>query len=182
MRITQRERDLATFLPATVLVPNEAEVKAAFADVLVGAMGVLQAPPEPCLYCGRDICACPPRRRPGLDKICRRCAMPWRLCICTCSQCGLSRYGGCSCPRPDPDDLERATVEVVSDPELAHVNVDGKDVNLHLVEATREQLRDRGIPEVFIEQGVGALQTAMENDPMAFLSYLRGETERGKES
>jgi superfamily II DNA or RNA helicase len=177
MRITERERELGIYLPATILVPNEAEVKAAFADVLVGSMQVLQAPPEPCPLCGRDICACPPRPR-SLEKQCRRCGMPWRDCICICDECGLSRYHGCQCPRSGPGPGEELTgVDVVSDPELAHISVDGHSVHLHLVEMLRKSLLKSGLPEVLNEQAASAVQQAMKDDPMAYLSVLKEEEE-----
>ena len=172
MRITDRERQLETYLPATILVPNEAQVKAAFADVLVGSMQVLTAPPEPCSYCGREICACPPRPRQK-DKHCPRCEMPWTLCVCTCDQCGLSRYRGCRCRWiPGPNQDTPPEVDVIGDLELAHVNVDGQDVDVHIVESLQEYLLTAGTPAVFLEQSAGALQKLMEADPMALLSYL----------
>jgi superfamily II DNA or RNA helicase len=174
MRPTDRERELDTYLPATILVPNESEIKAAFADVLVGAMRVLDAPPEPCSYCGNEVCACPPRPR---NKICRKCGMPWRNCVCPCSQCGRSRHHGCTCPRPpwEPG-FGLVDVDVVGDGQVVNVSVDGREVSLHIIDAVRASLAgSMGMPAVFIEQAADGLQQAMKNDPMVFLSYLRGE-------
>ena len=174
MRITQRERDLDTYLPATILVPNEAEVKAAFADVLVGAMQVLDAPPEPCRSCGREICVCPPR---PINKQCNRCAMPWRYCVCPCHQCGRPKVGGCTCPRdPRGPHTPAAMVDVTSDPELAHVNVDGEDVALHIIAAVKDGLRATGMPDVYLEQAASAVQKSMEQDPMAFITHFKRAT------
>ena len=172
MRPTDRERELGTYLPATILVPNESEIKAAFADVLVGAMRVLDAPQEPCRWCGNEICACPPRPR---SKICDRCGMPWRNCVCACGRCGKSRHHGCTCPRPPRAD-EPIDVEVVGDGQVVNVSVDGREVSLHIIDAVRASLAgSMGMPAVFIEQAADGLQQAMKNDPMVFLSYLRGE-------
>jgi superfamily II DNA or RNA helicase len=174
MRPTEREQELGTYLPAAILVPNESEIKAAFADVLVGAMRVLDAPPEPCSYCGEEVCACPPRPR---NKICRKCGMPWRNCVCVCGRCGKSRHHGCTCPRPIWDvGRERVGVDVVGDGQVVNVSVDGREVSLHIIDAVRASLAgSMGMPAVFIEQAADGLQQAMKNDPMVFLSYLRGE-------
>lgn len=171
MRITDREREVGVYLPATVLVPNDDEIKAAFADVLVGAMQVLSAPPDPCIYCDREICACLPRPR---DKICEQCNMPWRNCICECTLCGLDRHHGCTCPRPwGRRNGAPVNLTVTEDGQIVHVNVDGNDVDLHLIEAIRATSLASGLPEVFIEQQADAMQQAMRRDPLAFLSYLR---------
>lgn len=174
MRITKRERELGTILPATILLPNETGVKSAFADVLVGAMNVMAAPPEPCPSCGQDVCACPPRPR---EKICRRCNFPWYLCTCICGKCGLSRYTGCFCRRGpgDPPPGEPCIdLEVVSDGEVVHVSIDGNDIDLHIINGVREASSSAGIPDVFVEQVAAAMQNAMRKDPMTFLTALRG--------
>ena len=184
MRITERERALDNILPATVIIPNESKIKTAFADVLVGAMRILEAPPEPCPRCGADLCVCPPLPRPRPAKQCPTCHMPWSMCTCTCDACGRSPYTGCRCRPKWTDRCERCGqrdcicarqtgIEVVSDPELAHVNVDGADVSLHLIESTSESLRSAGIPDVFVEQSAAAFQRQMDKDPMAVLAYLK---------
>jgi superfamily II DNA or RNA helicase len=182
MRVTQRERELESLLPATILVPNDSAIKAAFADVLVGAMRVLDAPAEPCLRCGELLCSCPPRRRPTKpwnpkDKICQGCDRPWMMCICECDRCGRSRATGCMCWRNEnyPVDLE-----VVGDVEIADISLDGRDVDLHMVVSLRGDLDEMGIPEVHLEQVAASVMKRMDADPMAFMTFLRqrrGETE-----
>lgn len=189
MRITDKERQLGNYLPATVIVPNDADVKAAFADVLVGAMNVLEVPPEPCEICGREICACPPRPR---RKVCLVCGQPWKICVCKCSSCGKSRYEGCMCYRP-PSPLCNVcgkparycvcpagppSVDLLEDPELAAINVDGQDVDLHIAESIGHSMADIGIPAIFHEQAAAAAQKTIKADPMTYLSYLKGDEER----
>jgi superfamily II DNA or RNA helicase len=172
MRVTDRERETEQVLPATILVPNEDQVKAAFADILVGAMQVLTAEPIPCDYCGREVCVCLPRPRDPKNKICSRCVMPWRDCICVCPICDVSRHHGCRCPRhPSGDPL---TVEVMGDGTVRHISVDGHVVDLHLVAALRAGLRCSGLPEIYVEQAASAIQQNMKDDPMSFLAALKG--------
>ncbi|HEU4540300.1 MAG TPA: HNH endonuclease [Jiangellaceae bacterium] len=185
MRVTDRERELGNYLPATVLVPNDSEVKKAFADVLVGAMNVLEAPPEPCERCGRDICACPPRPK---NKICPRCRQSWKFCDCPCPECGLTKMTGCACwrkPSPLCDVCGKLLrycicegpprVELITDPELAAVNVDGNDVELHIVDTVVNSIERFGIQRVNAEQAAAGFQEAMRKDPMSFMTWLRGE-------
>lgn len=183
MRITKREHKLKTYLPATVIVPNETEIKAAFADVLVGSMNILEAPPEPCPRCGREICACPPRPR---RKICPVCQMPWMICTCTCIDCGLTKQTGCTCWRKPSPICNRCGkperwcacpgvphLNVTGQLELEFVNVDGNDVELHILESLKEPMAAIGLPLVHIEQVAAAVQKQMREDPMTFLSHLR---------
>jgi superfamily II DNA or RNA helicase len=168
MRVTEREKQLEFLLPATIIIPNVTGMKAAFANVLAGPMD-LKLPPEACGKCGRELCACPPWPK---SKICERCEFPWYLCICPCRQCGRTKATGCRCRlirdgRPDLD------MEVVSDGEVVHVSVDGREVNIHIIETLRESLRDGGIPEVHIEQAAARMQERLDSDPMTFLMYLR---------
>lgn len=187
MRVTQRERELSR-IPATILIPNIGELKAAFADILVGALRVLEAPPEPCERCGRDLCACPPVPRLRPDKICQQCGMPWRHCVCTCGNCGLTPAAGCRCRAKWASACGRCgrkpcictnepgllpDVEVLSDPELSHINVDGHDVDLGIAVAVREQAEADGLDVIHAEQFASSLQKKMEQDPMAFFAYLR---------
>jgi superfamily II DNA or RNA helicase len=179
MRVTDRERELGFLLPATILVPNETEIKAAFADVLVGSMQVLEAPAEPCPGCGRESCACLPRPRHPKNKICSRCGYPWRLCTCPCGLCGKSRWDGCTCPRMPIDDEPPMQLEVVSDGEVVHVNVDGNDLDLHIIAALRAGMQESGIPEVMLEQVALGVQKKMMQDPMTFLTALRFDSKGG---
>jgi superfamily II DNA or RNA helicase len=174
MRITDREKELETSLPATVLVPNETEIKAAFADVLVGSMQVLVVPPEPCPACGLEICACPPRPR---DKICSICRYPWYLCTCECPICHLSRDSGCRCRRGPVcgNGQQMLDLEVVSDGEVVDINVDGRHVPLHIVNVLRKTGAAAGLPDIYIEQQADAVTQAVLKDPMAFGALLRGE-------
>ena len=179
MRVTQREKELGLLLPATVLVPNDAAIKAAFADVLVGAMRVLDAPAEPCLRCGELLCTCAPRHKPPkpwnpVDKICQGCGQPWRLCVCECSRCGLTRASGCMCWRNENYPLD---LEVVGEGEVTHVSVDGNEINLHIVTHLTGSLDQMGIPQVHVEQVAAALQQEMKKEPMAFIAMLRGASE-----
>lgn len=171
MRVTARERELGTYLPATVLVPNDGELKAAFADVLVG-MQVLTAPPDPCTNCGREVCACLPRPK---NKICPTCEMPWRTCVCRCWLCGKDRHHGCTCPRMAGRGGDPLNVELTEDGEVVHVSIDGHEVSLHIIAALKENSRALGLPDVFIEQQAASVQLAMLADPMTFLSYLKGD-------
>jgi hypothetical protein len=177
MRVTQRERDLGLLLPATILVPNDAAIKAAFADVLVGAMRVLAPPTEPCLRCGQLVCTCPPRPRAPrswdpAEKICSGCGHPWKICTCDCGRCGLTRASGCVCYRSENYPVN---VEVVGEGEIVHVSLDGAEIDLHIVHALRGALDQMGIPEVMLEQAAAALQQELRNDPMTFLTALRGQ-------
>ena len=172
MRVTERERDAGFTLPATILVPHDTEIEAAFADVLVGAMQILEVPPEPCPRCGREMCACLPR---PIQKICPSCDMPWRNCVCPCGNCGLSRHGGCKCPRIIRcGGDEQVDVEVTDDGQIVHITVDGHPVDLHIVQLLAEMARESGLPEVFIEQQAKTFQRLMQANPMAFMDYLRG--------
>ena len=198
MRITDREHALKNILPAAVIIPNDGRIKAAFADVLVGAMRVLEAPPVPCPRCGAELCICPPQPIIRPRKECPACEMPWRLCICICRACGKSPYAGCQCrPKwaskcdrcwqtPCVCDCDRCWqtpcvcsrprltgIEVMSDPELAHVTVDGDEISLHLVASIADSLREYGLPEAGVEQTAAALQRKMDQDPMAFLAYFK---------
>ena len=104
--------------------------------------------------------------------------MPWRNCVCECEQCGKTRHRGCTCPRPpwEPPGGQQVTVDVVGEGQVVNVNVDGREVSLHIIDAVRASLAgSMGMPAVFIEQAADGLQQAMKNDPMVFLSYLRGE-------
>jgi superfamily II DNA or RNA helicase len=173
MRVTAAERDQRRLLPATILVPNEEQLKAAFADILVGAMQVLTAPPVICEYCGRDLCTCPPRPKDPTNRVCPTCDSPWRECVCNCAHCGQSRRHGCQCARvTDP-----LNVDVVGDGSVVHVSVDGLEVNLYLIAAVRESMRLNGLPEVYIEQAAASIQQAMKSDPTAFLTWLRNRHE-----
>jgi superfamily II DNA or RNA helicase len=177
MRVTQRERDLGLILPATILVPNDAAIKAAFADVLVGAMRVLDAPADPCLRCGQLVCICPPRPRAPrpwdpAEKICSGCGHPWKICTCDCERCGLTRATGCVCYRPENYPVN---VEVIGEGAVVHVSVDGAEIDLHIVHALHGALDQMGIPEVHLEQAAAALQQQMRSDPMTFLTALRGQ-------
>jgi superfamily II DNA or RNA helicase len=184
MRVTQLERDLNQIIPATIIIPNDTELKAAFADILVGAMRVLEVPPEPCPTCGREICACPPvpRRRQ-----CPVCGQAWKFCTCACPDCGLTRMQGCQhfrkpspicagCGRPERycQCVGGFTVSVTTDPALANINVNGTDVGIHLFEQLREQFQADGLPPVYHEQFAKAVQTKMLEDPLAFQEWLRG--------
>ena len=190
MRVTHRERTLQAPVPATIIIPNIKELKAAFADILVGSLRVLEVPPEPCPRCSRELylCTCPPAPRLRPEKICRQCQQPWRYCICVCDRCGLTPAAGCVC-RPKwanlcgrchqspcrcisrPGNLPE--VELLTDPELSHINVDGHDVDLGLAAAVREQAKADGLDEVHAEQFASSLQKAMEEDPLAFFAFLQ---------
>jgi superfamily II DNA or RNA helicase len=172
MRITDREKELKLILPATVIIPNESEIKLAFANVLAGPMNLLDLPPDPCGKCGREICACPPWPK---SKICSRCEMPWRYCTCPCRDCGRSRATGCECkPIRDWQGQPDINLEVIGDGEVVHVSIDGLEIDLHWIAALRDQLRAFGLQEVQVEQAAGAMQSAMASDPMTFLTILRG--------
>lgn len=69
---------------------------------------------------------------------------------------------------------EPTAVDVISDVELAHVNIDGHNVDRHIIEATKDSLARTGTPQIFVEQIAAAVQQTMEADPMTFLAYLRG--------
>ena len=97
MRVTRREQEVGQRLPATILIPDDPEIRAAFADVLVGSMRLLEAPKEPCASCGREICACPLYKR-LFDKTCARCHQPERWCVCMCRFCHQPRRPRCACP------------------------------------------------------------------------------------
>jgi superfamily II DNA or RNA helicase len=173
MRVTRRENELGVILPATIIVPNEAEIKKAFADILIGPMGLLELPPDPCQRCGRDICACQPWPK---SKICNKCEMPWFLCECLCGTCSLTRATGCRCrPARSIDGQPDLGLEVVGDGEVVHVSIDGHEVDMHIIESVRGSLRVAGIPEVHIEQAAAAIQKSMLSDPMTFLTVLKGE-------
>ncbi|MEQ4205789.1 DEAD/DEAH box helicase family protein [Actinopolymorpha sp. B9G3] len=181
MRVTPREREMRYILPATVLVPNETEIKAAFADILVGAMNMLSLPPDPCASCGREVCACMPRPR-AENKTCSRCQLPWRWCQCTCGLCGKSRSTGCACPRSRRSGQPPLTVEVTGDGEVVHVSIDGNEaVDLHLIELVRGAAERAGVPEVFVEQIAHGVQTTMKTDPMAYYTILKGGDDRHDE-
>lgn len=62
---------------------------------------------------------------------------------------------------------------MISDPELAAVNVDGHEVELHIVESLNGKLVEEGVAEVYVELAASAIQKVMEEDPMAFQTYLR---------
>lgn len=175
MRVTDRERELGTTLPATVLVPNDAAIKEPFARVLDGSMKIFDAPSEPCPRCGREVCGCLPRPKPK-DKICSRCNMPWKICVCTCDECGRTKATGCRCGfRPPGDEDAGPMVTVIGDGEVVHVSVDGHEVDLHLLNALRGSLSSTGTPDVYMEQVVSSVQQAMRTDPMAFLASLKEE-------
>jgi superfamily II DNA or RNA helicase len=176
MRVTDREREPGfDLLPAVIIIPNETQIKDAFANVLQG-MQALDA--DPCPRCGELVCDCPPVRRPRpedpRDKICQICGFPWMLCICECDQCGLSRFTGCRCTR----NRNGVQVDVVNDPTLDSVRVQDEDnerfedVDLGLIETLRGAY-GANLPEVLREEFTHATQTAMTADPMRFLEILR---------
>jgi superfamily II DNA or RNA helicase len=194
MRVTQRERELGAPIPATVIIPNIKELKAAFADILVGSLRVLEVPPEPCARCGGELylCTCQPLPRLRPDKICSQCKLPWRYCVCPCNNCRLTPATGCAC-RPkwasmcgrcnrkpcvcisEPGVLP--DIELLTGPELSHINVDGHDVDLGLAAAVRDQAKADGLDEVHAEQFASSLQKKMEQDPMTFFAFLRRDDE-----
>lgn len=97
MRVTAAELQAGQRLPATILIPDDKAIRTAFADVLVGAMRLLEAPKEPCASCGREICACPIYKR-LYDKECDGCHQPDRWCVCSCRFCHQPRRPHCDCP------------------------------------------------------------------------------------
>ena len=64
-------------------------------------------------------------------------------------------------------------MELLTDPELSHINVDGYDVDLGLAATVREQAKADGLDEVHAEQFASSLQRAMEEDPLAFFAFLQ---------
>jgi superfamily II DNA or RNA helicase len=188
MRVTMRERELGQIIPATILIPNDPAIRSTFAEILVGTLRVLEAPPEPCPTCGREICACPPRPR---HRQCRVCGQAWKFCTCPCQQCGLTKATGCVCwRRPSPicagcGRPERfcqcfgpALVDVTSDVELANININGNDVSQHVLDSVREHLVAVGLPSIFHEQAAKAIQDSMQGDPLAYAEYLRRRSEQ----
>jgi hypothetical protein len=183
MRVTMRERELGQVIPATILIPNDPAIRKTFADILVGTLRVLEAPPEPCPTCGREICACPPRPR---HRQCMVCGQAWKHCTCTCQRCGMTKATGCVCWRkPSPicagcgrperfcQCLGAASVDVTSDVELANININGSDVSQHVLASVREHLVAVGLPSIFHEQAAKAIQDSMQGDPLAYAEYLR---------
>jgi superfamily II DNA or RNA helicase len=195
MRVTQRERELTAPIPATIIIPNIKELKTAFADILVGSLRVLEVPPEPCARCGQELylCTCQPLPRLRPDKICGQCKFPWRHCVCPCTNCGLAPSAGCACRPKWASMCGRCSqkpcvcisesgvlpdIELLTGPELSHINVDGYDVDLGLAAAVRDQAKADGLDEVHAEQFAFSLQKMMEQDPMTFFAVLH----RGEES
>jgi superfamily II DNA or RNA helicase len=198
MRVTHRERELAAPIPATVIIPNIKELKAAFADILVGSLRVLDVPPEPCPRCGQELylCTCQPLPRLRPDKICAQCEQPWRFCVCACNNCGLTPAGGCKCRPKWASRCGRCNqrpcvcisqpgvlpdIELLTRPELSHSNGDGHDVDLRLAAAIRDQAKADGLDEVHAEQFAFSLQKKMEQDPMTFFAFLRRDDD-GRDS
>ncbi len=72
-------------------------------------------------------------------------------------------------------------IELLTGPELSHINVDGHDVDLGLAAAVRDQAKADGLDEVHAEQFASSLQKKMEQDPMTFFAFLRRDGE-GKDS
>jgi superfamily II DNA or RNA helicase len=183
LRITERERELQQIIPATIIIPNDTALKEAFADILVGSLRVLETAPEPCVSCGREICACPPRPR---HRQCPVCGQAWAHCTCACQQCGLTRTQGCThfrrpspicagCGRPERycQCLGGFTVDVTSDPELVGVNLNGDEVELHVLTSLQQQLGAAGVPIIYHEQAAKAIQDRVLADPATFLELLR---------
>ena len=161
MRVTKRERELAAPIPATVIIPNIKELKAAFATSW------------------SDRCessTCPPSRAPDADgnytlympapaattagQDLYPVQLPWRYCVCRCNNCGLPSDRVYAPEVGQHADAATGTlrvhlqpgvlpdIELLSGPELSHINVDGHDVDLGLVAAVRDQAKADGLDEV----------------------------------
>lgn len=184
MRVTKRERDLGLALPATIIIPNDVALKKAFANVF----STLEAfETEPCLRCGKLVCACPPMRRPRgpdeppppwdkKDKICADCGFPWRLCVCECGHCGLSRNAGCICYRFANFPVDIRAVGAV---ELGSVQVQSgagfAELDLNLLERIRTKHKETNshAPLTYLEEFTHLVQSDLESDPMTYAEYLR---------
>ena len=90
----------------------------------------------------------------------------------TCGRCNQKPCVCISHPGILPD------IELLTGPELSHINVDGHDVDLGLVAAVRDQAKADGLDEVHAEQFAFSLQKKMEQDPMTFFAFLRRDEER----
>jgi hypothetical protein len=65
------------------------------------------------------------------------------------------------------------TVDVTSDPALAGVNINGDDLEIHVLEKLQEQLGAVGVPAIYHEQAAKAIQDRMLADPTTFQEILR---------
>lgn len=173
MRVTARERQLETIIPATVLLPADQQIKQSFASVLTGSMDLGSLPKEPCERCGELLCVCMPV--PLGDKECRTCQMPFKVCTCVCTRCGKSRYRGCTCPRGNFEDRGSgvAGVDVHTDLELTGINHNGNDVSLGLYQYVGPQMDEAGVPAIYGAAVASGLQQAIEKNPVAFSSEMR---------
>ena len=159
-------------LPATILIPNDPDIREVFAEVLVGSMHLLEMEPVPCEWCGRDICACLPRPKdPEVKTKCPECDLSWRECNCICTTCHEPRHHGCLCPRKSTG--EPLDVQVTSEGSVVHVSVDGQVVAVYVIDAIRKRLVAAGLPEVYLEQVAATMQTQIKTDPTAFLQWLK---------
>lgn len=169
MRVTVRERELGFTLPATILIPDERQIREAFADVLVGAMRMLEAPAEPCVRCGKLQCTCPLWAR---EKQCTKCQYPWFLCVCQCIWC-RERKPQCVCPKwmckrcgqmecdcPPIEQLVELEVEILQNPELTSSNVNGHQIrDMQLREAIRAGLIANGLSPIQADACAATLET-----------------------
>jgi superfamily II DNA or RNA helicase len=180
MRVTKKERELGLLLPATVIVPDDEGIKAAFGAVMAG-MQLLE--PDPCRLCEQPICACPPVRRSDRpvdpkDKQCSECEMPWRNCVCECNECGLTPDTGCICYRFRINDPTQVSVTVTGDVSVLSAQVqDGaggelSDIDMGIRERLEPEVSAAGLT-VFLEEIVGLVERNIEADPMFYMDRFR---------
>ena len=168
MRVTEAERRSGLILPATVMVPADPAIVASYSSVLIEQMRLLDVRPV-CPDCGARPCACRPLPP---DKQCRACAMPWRLCTCTCTDCGDAR-SACGCPRRRGG--QPVDVTVLQRAELGGVSHDGVQVAFDLISGI--DWTSAGVPPVFVPSAAAAVQATLETRPYDLAVAVRAAAE-----
>ena len=99
MRVTGTERDDRRMLPAQILIPNNKDIRQAFAAALAGVVHEV------------------------IEDACARCGLPSEACVCPCS--GADTQPPCICEKSHP--RLRYQLFDLDDPKLRHAVVLGHD-------------------------------------------------------
>ena len=173
MRVTKVEKDLESTLTAIVILPAEPRIADAFGRVLAGPMN-LAAMDHVCDQCGETVCVCRPV--PLGEKECRVCGMPYKICACTCTACGETRYRGCRCPRttfsvvPQTNLIDELTIDGAL--EIQGVNYNGDEVDTGLLELLRRAAPSAGITSSETLKVAGLIAIAQKDDPFGFAAAM----------
>lgn len=146
MRVTDAERRRGYALVASVMIPDDEEIRRAYLEVLVEYMHVLELPqPKRC-----DVCALP-----KVQCVCARPRCPvcrQKTCVCPCADCGQ---------RPCACDL--TSVTVIDEAAVTAIAHDGTEVALDLVAEWEALLRADGMPPLLAPTVAATITKRMTN-------------------